>query len=299
MKKINTLTIFAVFLISLPFGLLKANNDSEVKQLEQSVVWEVTGPNFKAPSYLVGTIHLMCEKDFAINPKIKSAFEQTEQAYFELDMDDPQMAGQMMNAMVAREPLKERFSHEQYAQFAEFLEEHSQYKIEMFEQLEYIAIISALTVESLSCPDIKTLDSELSDLAKKLEMPIYGLETVDEQMQAVSVMNPKKGQLMSEEELTMFIELDQVLNQMINLYKQEDIVGMFNYMANYPGSVDNWDEVQRVILDDRNKNWVAKIPAIAQQKPTVFAFGAGHLAGDKGVIQLLRETGLTVKPVIK
>lgn len=280
-------------------GFNKAYSKTDDQPLANSVVWEVTGPNIEKPSYLVGTMHMMCDKDFAISPKIKTVFNQVDQAYFEMDMDDPDLQGQMMSAMVAKESLKERFSEEQYKQLAEFLEQHSQYSITMFEQVEYIAIISALTIESLACPNVKTLDTELSALAQKLDMPIEGFETVAEQMQAVSVMNPKKGQLMSEDELTMFIELDQVLKQMVNLYQQEDIVGMFDYMSNYPGSVDNWEEIQKVILDDRNKNWVAKIPGIAKEKPTVFAFGAGHLAGENGVINLLREAGLVVKPVTK
>lgn len=299
MKKIISVTILIAWIVGFSIGFSKAYNKTDDQSLVKSVVWEVTGPNIEKPSYLVGTMHLMCEKDFAISPKIKSIYKKSEQAYFELDFDDPDLNSQMMAAMVAKEPLKERFSEEQYAQFAGFLEGHSQYKIEMFEQLEYIAIISALTVESLACSNIKTLDNELTNLAQKLDMPIYGLETVADQMQAVAVMNPKKGQLMSEEELAMFTELDQVLNKMVELYQQEDIVGMFDFMANYPGSVDNWDEVKRILFDDRNKNWAAKIPGIAQAKPTVFAFGAGHLAGEQGVIQLLRDAGLTVKPIME
>ncbi|MEZ5495489.1 MAG: TraB/GumN family protein [Gammaproteobacteria bacterium] len=41
-----------------------------------------------------------------------------------------------------------------------------------------------------------------------------------------------------------------------------------------------------------------KIPEIAKQQVTLFAFGAGHLGGDVGVINLLREKGYTVEPVM-
>ena len=33
------------------------------------------------------------------------------------------------------------------------------------------------------------------------------------------------------------------------------------------------------------------------QKPTLFAVGAGHLVGDKGVLNLLRQAGYTVEGV--
>lgn len=34
-----------------------------------------------------------------------------------------------------------------------------------------------------------------------------------------------------------------------------------------------------------------------QEGSNLFAFGAGHMGGDKGVINLLRKAGYTVEPV--
>jgi uncharacterized protein YbaP (TraB family) len=39
------------------------------------------------------------------------------------------------------------------------------------------------------------------------------------------------------------------------------------------------------------------MPAIMKQAPTFFAVGAGHLPGEKGVLQLLRNAGYTVEGV--
>lgn len=299
MKKFLSLTILAAWIVGFAIGFNKAYSKTDDRSFANSVVWEVTGPNINEPSYLVGTMHMMCEKDFVISPKIHQVLENSQQLYLELDFDDPVVKNEMMSAMVAKKSLKERFSKEQYDQFAGFLSENSQYKIEMFDQLEYIAIVAALTVEALSCPNIKGLDEELANLAQQLSIPVYGLETVAEQMTAIAIMNPEKGQLMTEEEISMFIDMKKYLTEMDNLYLQEDIVGLLEFMANYPGAAKSWDKVERVLLHDRNKNWVARIPGIAQQKPTVFAFGAGHLAGENGVIQLLRDAGLTVKPIMQ
>lgn len=299
MKKFILLMVLLFPLIGFSAGTTKDSSSNSDLPLAHSVVWEVTGPNIEQPSYLVGTMHMMCGKDFSIDSRIHQALDLSEQLYLEVDLDDPEVQKHMMNAMVAKDSLKTRFSAQQYAQFAEFLEQHSQYKIEMFDQVEYIGIMAALTMESLTCPEIKMLDRELMVLAQKLEMPIYGLETVAEQMKVFAIMNPKKGQLMTEEELTMLIELEQNITDMTEAYQQEDILTMLRLMSDYPGSTENWDEVERVALNNRNKNWVAKMPGIAQEKATVFAFGAGHLAGKKGVIQLLRDAGLTVKPIMK
>jgi len=51
------------------------------------------------------------------------------------------------------------------------------------------------------------------------------------------------------------------------------------------------------ILDKRNQNWIPIIEKAAHDKSTFFAFGAAHLAGEKGVVSLLRAKGYTVKPL--
>lgn len=48
---------------------------------------------------------------------------------------------------------------------------------------------------------------------------------------------------------------------------------------------------------DRNENWVPKIKTALKEAPTMFVFGAGHLIGQYGVIQLLREAGYKVEQV--
>jgi uncharacterized protein YbaP (TraB family) len=52
-----------------------------------------------------------------------------------------------------------------------------------------------------------------------------------------------------------------------------------------------------ILLYNRNRNWVQKLKTIMSEKSVTIAVGAGHLAGEKGVIKLLRKEGYTVKPV--
>ena len=51
------------------------------------------------------------------------------------------------------------------------------------------------------------------------------------------------------------------------------------------------------MFDNRNADWVAKMPAIMSDKPTFFAVGAGHLPGEKSVLNLLKLAGYEVEAV--
>ncbi len=52
-----------------------------------------------------------------------------------------------------------------------------------------------------------------------------------------------------------------------------------------------------ILLYHRNLNWVKKLNELLPAKALVIAVGAGHLPGEKGVINLLRQYGYKVTPV--
>ena len=56
-------------------------------------------------------------------------------------------------------------------------------------------------------------------------------------------------------------------------------------------------EERSLMLDNRNADWLTKMPRLMNGKQTLFAVGAGHLLGEKGVLNLLRQEGYTVEPV--
>ncbi len=299
MRNLNSSMVFVPVIVGLAMSLVQVFTDSDGQRLENSVVWEVSGPNIEQPSYLVGTMHMLCEEDFSISSKMRKSFDKTQQLYLEVDFDDPEVLQAMMKESMASEPLKKRLSQVQYDRLNNYLENHSQYSIDMFEQVTYMGIVMALSMEAMSCPNIKLLDQELMVLAHKSGMSINGLETVEDRKKVLSALTPDNEQMITEDHITLFREIGNLLDNMADTYVDEDIVGLLDYSSNYSETVEDWDYVEKVTLHDRSKQWAIKIPAIAQQKPTVFAFGAGHLAGEQGVIQLLRDAGLTVKPVMK
>lgn len=62
---------------------------------------------------------------------------------------------------------------------------------------------------------------------------------------------------------------------------------------------DSTPEEEDVMINNRNANWVEKMPTLMMLRPTLFAVGAGHLPGEKGVLNLLRQVGYTVEGVVE
>jgi len=56
-------------------------------------------------------------------------------------------------------------------------------------------------------------------------------------------------------------------------------------------------EEQDQLIYTRNAEWAAKLPAIMQTAPTLFAVGAAHLPSERGLLSLLRKAGYEVTAV--
>ena len=51
------------------------------------------------------------------------------------------------------------------------------------------------------------------------------------------------------------------------------------------------------LFKNRNERWLPKLQAAMNEAPTMFVFGAGHLIGDYGILQLLRNAGYNVEQI--
>ncbi|MCI5083515.1 MAG: TraB/GumN family protein, partial [Saprospiraceae bacterium] len=81
---------------------------------------------------------------------------------------------------------------------------------------------------------------------------------------------------------------------MVKMYKAQDIRGMQKMMED-DGTLGQYEEL---LLVSRNVNWIPVMNEMMKQNSMFFAVGAGHLGGVKGVVNLLRQAGFEVKPIM-
>ena len=62
-----------------------------------------------------------------------------------------------------------------------------------------------------------------------------------------------------------------------------------------PEQVDSdFAEMEKALMSDRNQAWIPVIEAAAAKGPVFAGFGALHLSGEKGVLNLLAQDGYTI-----
>ncbi len=84
------------------------------------------------------------------------------------------------------------------------------------------------------------------------------------------------------------------LEEMVKMYKDQDIQGMQRMVKGDEGGISEYEEL---LLLRRNRNWIPIMEDMMANNPTFFAVGAGHLGGEEGVIALLRKAGYKVAPI--
>lgn len=284
-----------LFIISLIFSSLYFNQIYGQKE-GKSLLYEISGNGLSKPSYIYGTIHIICKDDFVMNEATKQKFSETQQVYLELDMDDPKMMPEMMKSMYMTDgsTIKNLLSEADYQKVNQFFKDSLKTNIGMMDKMKPFVLSSMTIPKLISCPS-QSYEETFVKMAKAENKELLGLETVEDQFGAIDKMGMKKqANMMLVKMIENWNEGKQTLKQMITDYKNQDVEALLDDMSKSKSSDANFQED---LLVTRNQNWIPKIQKITKEKPTFFAVGAGHLGGKKGVIALLRNEGFTVKAV--
>ena len=283
------------FLISVIFSSLYFTQIYAQKE-EKSLLYEISGNGLAQPSYIYGTIHMICKSDFIMMDATKDKFSKCQQVYLELDMDDPSMITEMQKNMMMTDgsTLKTLMSETDYQKVATFFKDTLKTDIGMMVKMKpFVSSMIALP-KMMSCPT-QSYEETFMKMAKEQHKEILGLESVGDQFGALDKMGMKKqADLMLVQMVEHWNEGKAEFQTMINDYKSQDIDLLLEDMTK---SKMSDIQFEKDLLETRNSNWVPKISKVASEKPTFFAVGAGHLGGEKGVITLLRKQGFTVKAV--
>lgn len=263
--------------------------------LEKTLLWQITGPGITSPSYLYGTIHLMCTKDIVVSTELRAKFYSTKQLFLEVDMDDPSVLLTTMTQMKMKNDttLKQLLGASKYDSAATSFKKLSGMSLDMMQSMKPELIESLIYPSLLGCEGAQAWEQKFIQLAKANNMEIEGLEKVEDQLKIFDEI-PYKVQAMEFAE--MLIHIDSVkksFNDMLQLYKDKNL----NELSKLMNEEDEFAGYTDLLLTNRNNKWIPEIIEQAKLRPTFFAVGAAHLGNEAGVINLLRKQGYTVTPV--
>lgn len=273
---------------------------AQKKNVENSLFWEISGKGLSKPSYLFGTYHLLNSGYLDEIPHVKAAFKKADGIVVETELDSSMMGKMMFKMVMDGKKISDLMSPDDYAIVAKEVQETTGAPMDMFAQLKPTFITVMLSVaysqqengEILKKYGGHPLDSYFAAEGKKAKKPIGTFETMDEQISLVFDHDPVEKQA---EQLVEFVKMKKELlgvqTDLLNLYISEDLAGLFKLYKKYEEQFGDTS----YLLEDRNVQWMDKLPAFLSKGNQFIAVGALHFTGEKGLIKLLREKGYNVK----
>ena len=266
-----------------------------------TLLWKISGNGLTKPSYLFGTIHMLCADDALLSDQLKNIIRKVDNVYFEVDIDNlMEMLGVIGKMkMKGDTTLQDLLSKEDYEKVKNYFEtKGSLLPFSMLETYKPILALSTLEESSMACDNTAMMEQVIMEEAKQSDKNIKGLETMAYQ---AGVLDSIPYKLQAEQLVTYINDInnnksedDKELDQMMNAYKKQDLEALEKLMMKTDMGIGNFTEV---LLYKRNRNWVTKLKDLMPQKSLLVAVGAGHLPGEKGVINLLRKAGYTITPL--
>lgn len=298
MAKLGSLFLFSLLAI---IGCAQKTKQEEITGTSgNSLLWKIEGNGMEKPSYLFGTIHMLCKDDAVLSDNMKRVIAACDEVYLEIDMDNLfEMMGAMKKLkMTGDTTLKDLLNDADYEKVKSyFTNKGSMLPFSVLETYKPILASSTLSQNAMPCEGATAMEQVIMLEAKDHKKEIKGLETMAQQAGMLDSI-PYRYQA---SELVKYIDSsiagagdDKMLTEMLEAYRNQDLAKLEEMMIDTDAGLSSFTDI---LLYNRNAKWVEKLKILMPEKKLLIAVGAGHLPGEKGVINLLKRAGYTVTAV--
>lgn len=280
------------------FLSIALSSKAQLKKNENSLLWEISGNGLPKASYLFGTYHY-AGKDFIDTMKVLNAkLNQADIIVGEIIIDSTLTKKLVPFMIMMDNSLDKLLSPKEYQDVADYLKKISGHELKTYNIMKPITV--QMTILQFNAPKSNisatnpALDQYIQDYGKLNHKIVVGLETDEDQANLLfgsslerqkelllkSIGDEKKSKKESQK-----LYDDYIAQDLISLEKT------FKKLQDYT------QQEAEALLKTRNEKWMAQLPDLLQNGSLFIAVGAGHLVGQDGLINALRNKGFTVNPL--
>jgi uncharacterized protein YbaP (TraB family) len=291
MKKI----FFAV--VALLTAAIGNAQTKQVSKESNSLLWKISGKGLTKPSYLFGTMHILCAEDIKISENFRNVINGSDLIYFEVDMDNMmEILGSLRYLKMSdNKKLSDLLSAEDYQKVKDYFTKNAgMIPFPMMESFKPFFLSSMMSDQSMDCPSKEGMETAIMKEAKTSNKEIKGLETIQFQASVFdSIPYERQAKELVKAIDSPSSDVDHT-KELVAVYKAQDLDKIQSMTVQEDGVLSEYLDL---LLYNRNANWAGKMAQLMPANSILFAVGAAHLPGDKGVIALLKKSGYTVTPV--
>ncbi len=271
------------------------------------LLWKISGNGLEKPSYVLGSHHVAPASMIDEVRGLKAAISSVDAIYGEVQKDaltTPEAQQQIMAYAMAPadSTILTLLTAEQLDSLDSMLQRYTGMP-GMSKQLAALkpSMIStqlSMLVTMKAFPDFdptKQFDITVMSLGENEGKEIGGFEDLAFQMQLLfgSSIAEQLDDLL--ETLRTEDKIVDYSQRLADAYKAQDLDAVYKFILD-PDLGMSPEAMDRMI-NNRNANWAEQLKTLLPSKTMLMVVGSGHLPGDTGLLQLLRNQGYTVEPV--
>jgi len=262
-----------------------------LKKKKQTLLWEIIAPEGNR-SYLFGTIHIVHPFTRHLCELIKPNIDECDLFAGETQLDELRQASSHHSYfMKDGKRIQDFISEKKFAKLRKQLLKSFNLDIIHYSNFHPILINQIISDQILKKSFLPNQDEFLWNYAKSQKKQMAGVESLDEHMKVLSLLNEKKQVSLFVKGISKIASWRKVFDQMIKLYESQDVNRIAKFGAKQLGGM------RKVMLYDRNILMADKMKAFMEHHRSFFTVGAAHLGAKKGIIALLKQDGYKVKPI--
>jgi uncharacterized protein YbaP (TraB family) len=292
--QIRVISWFCLALLTVFLCMASARAATE---RSSGLLWEISAPGM-SPSFVFGTIHSEDPEVLRLATPVRKAFDAAQQVVVEALMDADAMAysssamllmdGRLLADIIGQSLFKKVSSAIQSRGIPEVVLEHMK------------PWAAAVTLSMPASGTGEVLDMALYRQALEAGKQVYGLETIQEQLQIFDALSEKDQVSLLQDTIENFALIDAMHAELLAAWKQRDLDRLLAINAEAmeeDGDRQLADDIQQRLIIERNRRMAERMQPHLKAGGAFVAIGALHLPGEEGVLNLLQRQGYTVRAV--
>lgn len=259
-------------------------------------LWSITSG--KNDMYLLGSLHVLTKDAYPLDERLERAYLRSTRVVFEADMaevNNPEIRSKMLASGMYRDGtrLAEHISTETYSLLKAQVAKTglSMEQLDLFKPWLCAITLGGVEMKRLGFVPGLGLEAHFFTMARRDKKEMAFLESAGSQIDLVSSLPEDTQEDLLKQTIAELGVIGQRSGDLLDAWKRGDTLKMESIVSI---SLKEFPEIRDRLFVQRNTSWVDRIEELLKSDEAVLVIvGSGHLVGDKGVLEQLRERGYT------
>ena len=266
----------------------------------QAYLWEVSSLSNRV--YLYGTVHAGKKEWFPLHPVVEKALAESQTLVVEADILDTAKMATSSKELSYKPPdeLRNHVSEGDYERFRKLMPRYKLAEQNVAHMKPFMAVSLMVFSEwaRLGFNPELSVDAYLIKKARAEFMPVVEIEGIETQTKLIESLTDAENRAIFAGTVTALesgLTGDQI-NGMVSAWQRGDAARMLEVAQKYNENVQGAASFEEKFVWSRHEPMIAKIQGYLDSRTVHFiAVGALHLAGPRGLVELLRKRGYLVR----